>query len=502
MATPVVVQGTAVPSSSAYSASPYDHHKEQPIEDPDAYNTPQYTSNNTSAPADIEGVGTKQPTRCNDPIFAILLIGNIAAIAVCVNVYGTSAFFDNVNSSTISTDGYDYSGYIYATAALGVISMIASGLTLPILMCMPEALVKMSLFFMVGLSGAMMVYSWLSGNVLMGIIGTIFFAIFLCYAKAVWSRIPFASVNLLTATSAIKKNLCSVVVAYGFIVLAFGWSLLWTIALAGISNKVIVESDTPFDQNQLGWGYLFLLFLSYFFTHQVIQNTLHATVAGPVGTWWFSPADSGCGAVLGSLCRSLTTSFGSICFGSLLVALVQATRALANAARDNDNQILVCIATCILACIEGMLEYFNKWAFVYVGLYGYSYLEAGRNVITLFKNRGWEAIIADDLISNVFFFLSVCVGLVCSAIGYGFGVGQEEWFVNAPYPEQAGAACAALGFVVGLVLTSILMSTIASAVNTVIVCFAEGPAEFEVNHPELSAKMRETWLQFYPDCGC
>ena len=39
-------------------------------------------------------------------------------------------------------------------------------------------------------------------------------------------------------------------------------------------------------------------------------------------------------------------------------------------------------------------------AFVYVGLYGYSYLEAGRNVITLFKNRGWEAIIADDLISN------------------------------------------------------------------------------------------------------
>ena len=77
MATPVVVQGTAVPSSSAYSASPYDHHKEQPIEDPDAYTT----NNNTSAPADIEGVGTKQPTRCNDPIFAILLIGNIAAMS-------------------------------------------------------------------------------------------------------------------------------------------------------------------------------------------------------------------------------------------------------------------------------------------------------------------------------------------------------------------------------------------------------------------------------------
>ena len=48
---------------------------------------------------------------------------------------------------------------------------------------------------------------------------------------------------------------------------------------------------------------------------------------------------------------------------------------------------------------------------------------------------------------------------------------------------------------------SILMSTIASAVNTVIVCFAEAPAEFEANHPELSRKMRETWLSFYPNCG-
>jgi hypothetical protein len=31
--------------------------------------------------------------------------------------------------------------------------------------------------------------------------------------------------------------------------------------------------------------------------------------------------------------RTITTSFGSICFGSLLVALVQALRALANQAR-------------------------------------------------------------------------------------------------------------------------------------------------------------------------
>ena len=113
------------------------------------------------------------------------------------------------------------------------------------MMCIPELLIKMSLFFMLGLSGAMMVMSWLYGQILGGILGTIFFAIFLCYAKAVWSRIPFASVNLLTACTAIKKNFFVVIVAYFFVALALAWSLLWCVALAGVSNKVILESDVP-----------------------------------------------------------------------------------------------------------------------------------------------------------------------------------------------------------------------------------------------------------------
>ena len=55
-----------------------------------------------------------------------------------------------------------------------------------------------------------------------------------------------------------------------------------------------------------------------------------------------------------------------------------------------------------------------------------------------------------------------------------------------------------LGFLVGIILCSILMSVIGSAVNTVIVCFAEGPAEFQRNHPTLSQKMRAAWLGAYP----
>lgn len=62
---------------------------------------------------------------------------------------------------------------------------------------------------------------------------------------------------------------------------------------------------------------------------------------------------------------------------------------------NDDGGIGACIAQCIISCIASIMEYFNKWAFIYVGVYGFGYLEAGKSVFELFKNRGWEAIIAD-----------------------------------------------------------------------------------------------------------
>jgi hypothetical protein len=160
----------------------------------------------------------------------------------------------------------------------------------------------------------------------------------------VWSRIPFASVNLLTACTAVKKNCGVILVAYVYVILAFGWSILWSVALAGVYDQVINVGNGQ--ENSINYGYYFLLFLSFFFTHQVIQNCTHVTVSGTVGSWWFSPQDSGCcsGGVMGSVIRTLTTSFGSVCFGSLLVAILQALKAVASAARSEEGGFLICIA--------------------------------------------------------------------------------------------------------------------------------------------------------------
>jgi hypothetical protein len=161
---------------------------------------------------------------------------------------------------------------------------------------------------------------------------------------------------------------------------------------------------------------------------------MQVTTAGTVATWWFVPDEASSWwspAMKDSLFRAVTYSFGSICFGSFLVAIVQALRALEHYTRDsNDYQFLSCIIQCILGCIESILEYLNRWAYVYVGMYGFSYLDAGRNVIELFQNKGWTVVITDDLADNVLFMISVAIGLASGLVGLVLGYMDPDMFAG------------------------------------------------------------------------
>jgi hypothetical protein len=51
-----------------------------------------------------------------------------------------------------------------------------------------------------------------------------------------------------------------------------------------------------------------------------------------------------------------------------------------------------------------------------------------------------------------------------------------------------------LGFYLALTFANVLVS----AVNTIIVCFAEAPQDLQRNHGALSRQMREAWNKVYP----
>jgi hypothetical protein len=279
--------------------------------------------------------------------------------------------------------------------------------------------------------------------------------------------------------------------------------IMQIMALITVLNLAGGFNEDPSDGGNTAAGIVMLLFsLSFYWTAEVVKNISTVIVSGTVGTWWFSPleASSFCSsAVVDSFKRATTYSFGSICCGSLLVAILNIIIDTLRRSRRNRSCILLfCVITCLLEILERLAEYFNKWAFVYVGLYGYDYMTAGKNVVTLFKARGFSSIISDRLVHRalmtVAFFISLVTGMIITLIWNLFEIGSK-----GPMDVYLSVMYFFAAFFISLLNANILLSVVGTASDTAVVCFAEASAEFEENHPQLSAIMHETYAQAWPE---
>lgn len=408
---------------------------------------------------------------------------------------------ENNNDADADESGLtDFDDLLFLLSIAAIFTLIVSTVALAVMIRYARGMVIFSLAFNIIASLVFTIGGFFVSPfaAIMGMILVVFNAYF---AYVVWGRIPFAACNLATATTAVKSNLGLSFVAYSSLVFMFFWSAFWLVAtVPTIYITSGCDAQVGACQNEANGLVVFLFLMSYYWTYQVIQNVVHVTVAGVVGTWWFVPieASSFCSRSIGdSYVRSLTYSFGSICLGSLLVAVVEAlVSTVRNLRESGDGGVFLCMAECLLALLRDIIEYFNKWAFTYVGVYGYSFIEAGKNVTTLFKSRGWTTIITDTLAQSVLTLVSVGVGLVTGIICLFVAYSRGMIFGN-----EIGASSAAffIGFTTGLVLTTTLLSLVSSAVNTVIVCYADAPSEFRLNHSKLSQDMREGWAAAWPE---
>jgi len=63
------------------------------------------------------------------------------------------------------------------------------------------------------------------------------------------------------------------------------------------------------------------------------------------------------------------------------------------------------------ACLQGIAEYINKYAFCQVAIYGKAYIPAAKDTWTILKDRGIEQLINDNLIGNVFSMGAILCGV-------------------------------------------------------------------------------------------
>jgi len=281
--------------------------------------------------------------RCNDILFALLFLAHLGLIVASWVTYEPA----DVDIDWTDKGVYKFVGSVTAVA------LILSTLTLFFMSTFADELVEIALctsIFCTAVVAGYAVYIWKIWMMVVGGISLLIAIVFTCH---VWKRIPFAAANLRTALTVVRTNFGLIFFSYTLEVIAFGWAILWMDA-------------TGATMNQYGAGMLFLYLLSFFWTQQVINNLQHTVVSSIIGTWWFNPEDANSCWDAGlhrAICHSLTFSFGSICFGSLLAGIVQALKWLHRISAQQTNKIGQCVTAmidCFLVCIQEVVEHFNK----------------------------------------------------------------------------------------------------------------------------------------------
>ncbi|ORY49849.1 hypothetical protein BCR33DRAFT_713450 [Rhizoclosmatium globosum] len=289
--------------------------------------------------------------------------------------------------------------------------------------------------------------------------------------------IPIVLLSLSAVTSLVVGNVIGGLIFGGFAALS-----IWA---SGLSDHRF--NGTVFVG--IGFGVVCVPALRIFWVSQLIVDINHLTVAGVVATFFFTGVQQPESDVVfvpvrdvtsQALYRSVTSAFGTVCFSSLLNAIVQTLKYFArknyddNVNSEDRNIFAILFSACILTIISifgDVLDIFNKYSLTEVAIYGKPYCEAGKDTWNLFKMKGIDVIINDCAVSKVV----GMGGIMCDRASISVVIAI---FVN---------------IFLGLFVFLFVGRVVDSAATAMYVCLAEDPATIQKLQPDLFAEVENCY---------
>lgn len=344
--------------------------------------------------------------------------------------------------------------------------------------------------------------------------GIVFLVFTLITAWCYWGmrfRIPLSVAILKTVIDAMKRCPQTLLVAFIGTLVGTAFSLLFSVVIVATYIKYDPKSANGGCSvsggdcsNSKLIGMLVLVFFCGYYISEVIRNVLHCTVSGVFGCWYYmSKSDQGMPRwpALGSLKRSLTYSFGSICFGSLIVSLIETLRTVINLLRQSImsngggsawSQIGFAVLGWVIGFIQWLAEYFNHYAYAFIALYGKPYLRAAKETWYMLREKGFDALINDNLIN-------IALGLYAMFTSYMAALFAFLYlrFTDPGYNSSGGfnAPLIAFSFVIALQISNIANETIRSGTATFFIALGNDPEVFRASYPDRFDEI----FRAYPD---
>ncbi|KHJ35320.1 putative protein pns1 [Erysiphe necator] len=343
---------------------------------------------------------------------------------------------------------------------------------------------------------------WLSAG-----IAYLVFSIFYIICFISWiPRIPFSVLMLQTIIDVSKSygHVFWISLIGGFTATTFAaW---FSVTMVSIyvkyypGNKACTANGSSCSQGKVIGLLIFITFAGYWIT-EVIKNIIHVSISGVYGSWYFcskKPGGFPKGSTRGAFKRAMTYSFGSISFGSLLVAIVQVLRQACSIATQNEaaegNIFGMCFFCCLqylIGILDWAIQFLNEYAFSYIALYGKSYIKAAKATWKMMIDRGVDAIVNECLINPVLTMGAVFVAYLSSLFAFLY-----LQFTRPSYNDGNAFTIVvmAFAFLIGLQIANVFLVPIKSGVATFFVAMAFDPQVLILEYPDLWQQM----IQVYP----
>lgn len=359
---------------------------------------------------------------------------------------------------------------------------IITGMVVNIIACLGTAIMYMSLRY------------WSAGIVFLIFTGFTAF----CY-WGMRKRIPLSVAIIKIIINAMKVCPQTLFIGFGGSIVASGFGFLFsTIVVATYMkyNPTIENEGCDVSGGNCSHakviGILVALFFCGYYITEVIRNVIHVSVSGVFGSWYYRyKSDQGMPKwpAFGALKRALSVSFGSICFGSLIVALIDTLRQFLNLIRQSISQngqygqwasIILLLLKWVMVFLKWLAQYFNHYAYSFIALYGKPYLEAARDTWSMMKQKGIDALINDSLINTALGFYALFVSYISTLFAFLY-----LRFTSPGYNATGAfnASLMAFAFVISLQICNITSEVIKSGVATFFIALGNDPEVFQACYP-------------------
>ncbi|KAJ7170550.1 plasma-membrane choline transporter-domain-containing protein [Mycena crocata] len=476
---------------------------------------PQPFYSDTKSP--YENDRFKPKKRINDPIVLVIFVLQFLGFAALSGIVISSWVKDGglgggLGKSKAGTSITLNQSTVYLLLLVTAAAVVLSTIYLMLVRAFTKIIMHITLILSIILNIAICVYYWLTKYYSGAIIFTIIALFSILSYYGFKSRIPLASLLLQVVMDVSKHHKSVYVVAF--------LALIWQAILAVWFTFTAIATYTKWTPGNPGCettscssgkvaGLIFFEVFSFLWSSQVVGNVALATLAGgPYGCWYyFGPRGEGNmpkHPTLSAFGRASTLSLGSIAFGSLIVTLLELLKMVLHAAQNSANAdghpveaCLACCAACFVGIIESLVEYFNRYAYIEIALYGKPYIAAAKDTwrrvnqrFLLLADRGVSAIVNDSLVGMTLTWGGYAVGMLSSLFAYLYlRLTSPAYNADGNYT----APVILFAFLIGLQCSLTLSSAIEAGVSTIFVGLGEDPQVLAIRAPALFGLIAQTY---------